>query len=894
VVPSVGDPDLNISYGEKQYYENRIGRDEIILCPPLTNAVIEISVYSYASVCTYDLLVTEYPLAVAPLLNIVNHYILTYDIGDGVDTLISSIYDTYIANNYLFRVQSLNLSCGLHVESRGNNLLSFLWNGIEYDVTPYTYSGRSYFDVSICQTDLMPDSSLSFQASVSDVQFEVFVTTSNLTDTVPLHSLYLRDALDMLSSDIYISLPSTLPCGITNVWSSLSSSPFNPPLDFLFSANASFNEINWTLPTTATGDNRAIYTYLLVDEEYVGSAEDIMNIFQFSIGPGLMDGHGARLAGSEPISSAVKSNITCDNPKIDELLEDLNIVLEYLVSLDESKLSDAYSAFVQSDIIQSNLTWIACGKQIEIMNGSNTIENVELCGDWNCTSLILNNYILETKLINNGACLLTANILIDPNIDASWYKGCKESVYSVTTGKTGRPCVSDDDCGFPWAKSSNMMYETYNGTCYFDTIVTNGSQCDTFVGKCSDTQEEAEDIFWWCFVQNMSLDVQMTLSFQGFDICNSSNLKSSFSSNDCISLSGTGMDALQYRSHYQYVTHVTLPLIDETGVVDDPVQDHCDCLQSVGSEYDLCLDQLCNKPPPCEYTVYDHAPSYLLQPSETPVKSDACSYSLVYQGNDTAGCLAEYQCNWNPSIIGNLSDVSACVNEGASDKFCGIHFNIKDALYHEVVNVSESECGLNGGKMCVTPFGSVLVGELSNDICTQNGYCTVDCPTLGKEECLPVDRRKSSMCFNNSDMMSEILCQQLSGQWLNGNEGFGENICLFPLQNNQPECKQNGNVFIDCQSLSHDECDSNGYLLCYLTNTSSMCQTKDDCEHHGVGQCSDSKYFVNYLTSPPMNGSCVIPFELDTSMSPTRQYCYRNTIPLSFGYALSSFEIVLI
>ena len=55
VVPSVGDPDLNVTFGENQFLENRVGRDEVILCPPLTDNVIEILVFAYNSYSTYDL-----------------------------------------------------------------------------------------------------------------------------------------------------------------------------------------------------------------------------------------------------------------------------------------------------------------------------------------------------------------------------------------------------------------------------------------------------------------------------------------------------------------------------------------------------------------------------------------------------------------------------------------------------------------------------------------------------------------------------------------------------------------------------------------------------------------------------------------------------------------------
>ena len=95
--------------------------------------------------------------------------------------------------------------------------------------------------------------------------------------------------------------------------------------------------------------------------------------------------------------------------------------------------------------------------------------------------------------------------------------------------------------------------------------------------------------------------------------------------------------------------------------------------------------------------------------------------------------------------------------------FCGVHFIANDVLYHEAVNVSESECGRNGGKVCVSPIGSILAGEKSSEECANIGYCTVECISEGYEwECLPVDRRDSSICYNNSDAMDEMLCEEMS------------------------------------------------------------------------------------------------------------------------------------
>jgi len=88
-------------------------------------------------------------------------------------------------------------------------------------------------------------------------------------------------------------------------------------------------------------------------------------------------------------------------------------------------------------------------------------------------------------------------------------------------------------------------------------------------------------------------------------------------------------------------------------------------------------------------------------------------------------------------------------------------------------------------------------------------------------------------------------------------------------------------VLIGCGSFNDGECHSNGFLSCYWSESSSLCQSKEECEGSGAGRCTDSDYFVNYLTSPPTFGSCVVPFQVDGN----RSYCFENTIPLSLGYA---------
>jgi len=132
------------------------------------------------------------------------------------------------------------------------------------------------------------------------------------------------------------------------------------------------------------------------------------------------------------------------------------------------------------------------------------------------------------------------------------------------------------------------------------------------------------------------------------------------------------------------------------------------------------------------------------------------------------------------------------------------------------------------------------------------------------------------MCYN--DQLDEILCSQMSGFW----KGSGMNICEFPLQYNQIECQRNGNTFTECKSLAIDECESNSFLSCYLSNATDLCDTKDKCEQNGLGWCTDSEYFVNYVKSPATNGTCVVPFLVDPT-DRNRKYCYLKTSPLSIG-----------
>ena len=887
-----------MTYGGSKYSERLIGRDEVLVCPPLSSHLVQISVYSYNSQCKYGVTVTESPMSIATLTYLISDHLIrdpsypngyggySYQIGDGVNASIPSGFTTPVPQYYPFQLHLDNHSCILHVESHGNGVLTFIQNGKEYDVTPYAYNGRSFFDVSICNaaSASFPTSPVYFRVNTSDVYFTVFVTTyNNVTDIISFNSIFSLDATNILNSEIYVTTSSPLPCEVDMVWSSTSASPFVPPQSFLFPSNFSFSEIDWSvMPDHSIQDDRSIYTYLLLNDDFDGDIAGIMDTFTLSFGPGVVTQNGVRMTLDEEIIPMVRRDITCEKNVMELLLSDLDHSLDVLVSLNVTQMSQAYSVFVQSDVIRANLTWYACGKQILYMNGTNYVDGVEMCDDWNCVSLNMENYQVNLAQIDGGSCVTTANVVIDPTVDSAWYIGCKERVYSVTMGKLGRACTTDQDCFLPWDSNSSLTYTFLNETCQFDTISSHISpKCDRFLGICSDTQLEAEDLFWWCFVTEMSLDVQLTLSLLNIDGCNVTQLKSTFSSVDCVSVSGTGMSALPYRNHFRYTTPVTTLIVNTYGNSDNPVQDHCACYQDVGHEYDLCLDLFCSLPPPCQYTSFDRAPIGLLYLSEASSKDDVCSFSYLNQESDPDSCVLERLCNWNPtlppsSLSSSNGNVSVCDGGISNDgMFCGAQFSLGDVLFHEIVNVSQSECEANGGRVCVTPYGSIVLGELTDEECDSFGYCTSDCESMEVITCVPTDRRIPSMCFNDSSAMDPVKCMQLSGKW----EG---SVCTFPLQNNRLECARNGNTFVECHALSSDKCISNGHISCYLDVSISECQTRQECEQTPLkGTCTDSEYFVNFQTIPPTIGSCVVPFEVD--MADGRHFCFQNTFPLSIG-----------
>jgi hypothetical protein len=824
----------------------------------------------------------EYPFSIVPNVGSFERSAplkYSYLIGDGVSQSVNSLHSRPVLEDYSFTVSPLlNQSCSIHFQSQSNTQLSYKKSGMIYSATSYLYDGVSQLDVSICDVHGSPlDSPFIFIVRASNLQFNVFVTTSANSELVPLQSLFLLESMNILSGSPYISITSPLPCGIAQVWSSLSSSPLNPPQPFLFSSNVSFPDILWTLANHSTGEDNVIYTYLLLDEESEDSAEEIMNKFSFSIGPGLFNENQLPLASGEPIYSTIKENITCNASDIKSLLIELNETIDHIIRGGSSNVNSLYSDLVFLDIIQTNVAWIACGKQISYLSQTETISSS--CDEFNCTSLFFENYLRNVQQVDNGLCN-DASYVQNPLVDASWYKACKESVYSVSTGKKGRPCISDEDCSFPWGNSShNLTYSAYGSVCPFPLNSTTAPPCDTIIGICSDTQDLAETMFWWCFVSKMSAPFQLSVASR-VDPCNIAQLRSEFTSNDCVALSGTGMDALRYRSRYSYAQPPVRVLFDSEGVVENPLADHCACYQAVGNEYDLCLDELCNKPPPCEYNSYDRIPGNLIIPTDNLSNEEICIFSYVYETSDFS-CRNQSSCNWNPSLDGTTDCHSI------SEIFCGIHFNIHDSFYHEIVNVTEGECGYHNASACVTPLGAIELEVYTSNGCEEIGYCTAGCPNHdGAMKCLPVDRTQPSLCYNDHAEITLIVCQQRSGQWVHL---AGQSVCVFPLQNTPSECRRNGNIFIDCHSFSEDLCESSPLLACYLSNSSTSCATKQDCELHGVSRCTDDEYFMNWLTRPPTNGSCLLPFLQDPSDS-WRRYCYQHTIPMSLGCVLKTLQ----
>ncbi len=855
----------------------------MLICPPLYANTVFISVISSNTYSSYDLTVSEYSDALVPALN---SYIPRDDnilIGDGVRDLMRQFYSA--AHSDIFHIYPfLNLSCQLHIEAVGLTGLFLDFHGISYTVTS-NYTGRSYCDISLCNYNSSEIvNSLNFTI-VNQNDYSVFVTSLNKTVMTPLSSLYLHDSLNLLNSDAYIHYPTQLPCGVSHVWSSVSKSPFDPPQQFMFNSSVPFSEIHWNVPNkTAEGEEkRVVYTYLLLDDGYSGSAEEVMARFGFSMGPSVVDVHGHRLTDGGMIYSSVKTNLSCSHDQIVELLSVVKETLKDIVDLEVANVLDLYNYLLQLGIVQANQTWIACAQELEYLSQEGAYNGADMCSDWNCTLFFIERYHFNLIEINNNSCGEPFNNILESNMETSWYKGCKQSVYNVGTGKSGRPCITDEDCLFSWGNTSQITYLSLDTLCPFNLENVETSQCDTVLGICTDSHQTAETLFWWCFVNNMTVDFQLTLSLSSaVDPCNISQLRDHFSTNDCVSQSGTGMEALQYRNHYAYVSQLPTPKVTILNFLDDPVQDHCSCYHAIGNEYDLCEDLLCNKPPPCEFTSYDNAPANLLTPSEKS-QNDVCSYSYVYLSNQSVLCLNDKRCNWNMFLTPSSYRMTDCVLVGEDDHFCGLQFRMGDDFFYEIVNIPEGKCKSFASAVCVSPLGSVILDTELQDECEEVGYCTGKCSNALQEEvCLPQDPQQPSICYSKSTDMNS--CAYLSGEWV---EEFGweaVNICVFPLQNNLAECERNGNIFVDCSMLESHECAINPYVACYLSHTTRLCSSSNDCEQNGLSYCTDKEYFINYLTDPPTNGSCVLPFLNNSDGS--WQYCYQNTIPISIGYGI--------
>jgi hypothetical protein len=368
----------------------------------------------------------------------------------------------------------------------------------------------------------------------------------------------------------------------------------------------------------------------------------------------------------------------------------------------------------------------------------------------------------------------------------------------------------------------------------------------------------------------MSDNVQLAITFEtNIDVCNITAMKEYFSSTDCMSRSGTGMSALRHRSHYSYRGTETPPIRNQFGVIDDPSREHCACFQMIHSEYDLCLDEFCNLPSSCESTSADRVPPSLLLPTETSSKTDACMYILVSVASNETSCSEEVRCNWNPSLLVTPSTPSLCVGDGLSDSFCGVHFDPDDPFYHEVYNFTEEECKNQNGQVCVTPFGSLLVGNISDEACSAAGYCTAYCPKdyVGAK-CVPIHPGNGSSCISNTT--DKNSCLQMSGKWV-------MDVCTLPLQSNREECKRNGNQFIQCEDLTVDDCFVSSHPPCYVSTQDAPCHSKIDCETHGQAWCSNREIFFNYAKGYRSDGACVVPYQKDGN----RSYCYVFTSPLN-------------
>jgi hypothetical protein len=157
----------------------------------------------------------------------------------------------------------------------------------------------------------------------------------------------------------------------------------------------------------------------------------------------------------------------------------------------------------------------------------------------------------------------------------------------------------------------------------------------------------AETVFLRQFIANMPSSVATIISnsivnlTDSFDDKNSNAfflaVREAYSSVDCVAFEKSGMGALPFRNHFEHLLRS-----HNFGSADK-----CSCFLATGNSYNLCLDDLCNLPPECQFTVYDNGELLALLDAHA---DDLCLYLSHFENSEPVRCVEERGCNWNPQL----------------------------------------------------------------------------------------------------------------------------------------------------------------------------------------------------------------------------------------------------
>lgn len=859
-----GDPDLyyswtiDINSSSYRVRENQHGQDQIILCPSDPNfrtGIVYIGVYCYQSMCSYRLKLQSRFVA------------FTFIPGDE-----SRLVDwgKYTSSFRRLAITPPPDSCALHVSIFGGPaLLSVHYRGKVYQATQYLYEGRSYLDLSLCRWE-NGTQVLDVENITAEVKFgngtttfvQLFYTSYHHYEYVPLVDYPPLSVLNFLNYSIILN--SHL-CDVKLNWSSVTGNAFNPPIpEFFMDNNIDPDYFVWNY--SYTSNPFTLYTFLQLSTP--SKALDIMdhqNALCFWVNNFVVDQNGIGMENQ--IICPTARIVHCDKDQFHIVDDMMRNALENLFY----NVTDAHE-LVYLDILRYDNRWATCVGQVNSYFewdriGNGHVQLIDLkddldlwCDNPNCTSLFLDDYEQNSNWLADGKCEAA-----DVPLDVGWYRKCKKKMFSVESGKKGRKCESDDDCIIT-ANCTNGKCAQWGGNCTIDEDCNVPTVCDYWSNICTDTKQVIEGLFLNCYIDLMPRSVQGYLAEHGVQIEDKNSaeyfnkLRELFLTEtlECVSKSGTGMDALVYRDHYAY----------SAGLV--TIQDQCACYQTIGEGYDLCLDYFCNRPPECEFTSYRYAELFLTT-EESSLRRTTCEYDVYFIQAENNSCVNEMKCNWNAE--GALSE-NECTSTTLSSNLCGVRFDSSVLYYHEVVNVSKDKCENENAWVCVTPLKAIIWGGddqtgLTKDNCNNiKGMCTALCNRT-EAACVATNMQKQSVCLSKEGGVSEQICKLQSGKWVkNSLNGFG--VCEYWLQNSREECERNGNTFVECKQFNVTDCETmssrvTSELLECVVDSWDMCEV-GECNEETAGRCEDNDVI-------PAKGACVMPFR----EAEGQKFCFADT-----------------